>query len=160
MSTQSFQVRADTNAPADRSIFDLSAMGSETMVDTDLGLVPAKKLTTQHRLRTHGNGFATIEWVDRLGFSPQDLRKYRGLKPVLIPAGYFGPGLPRRSTVLSPRQMVWSKRPGGSHLAFGSARMLSPDPTHFQDQDISVSYVALACSRPVMFNAEGIFLSC
>ena len=160
MSNETFQVRADTSVPVDRSIFNLSAMGSESMVETDHGLVPARHLTTQHRLRSHVDGFAAIEWVERLELGSEDLRKFPGLKPVLIPADHFGPGLPRRNTVLSPRQMVWAEMPGGSHLAFGSARMLSPYPTHFQDQDIAVSYVVLACSRPVMFNVEGIWLSC
>ena len=64
------------------------------------------RVTTQHRLRSHVDGFATIEWVERLELSSEDLRKYPGLKPVLIPADHFGPDVPRRNTVLSPRQMV------------------------------------------------------
>ena len=118
MSNQTIQVRAGTNVPVDRCIFNFSAMGSESMVETDHGLVPAKYLTTQHRLRTQADGFAAIEWVDCLDLSAENLRRYPGLKPVLIPAGHFGPGLPRRNTVLSPLQMVWAEKSGGSLKEF------------------------------------------
>ena len=160
MSTQTFQVRTDTTVPVDSSIFNLRAVGSETMVETDQGLLPAKSLTTQHRLREHRGLFVDIEWVERLDLSAENLNKYPGLNPVLIPAGLFGPGLPRRNTVLSPSQKIWAKRSDGIPGAFGSARMLAPDPLKFHEQDIAVSYIVLACSRPVMFNAEGMWLSC
>ena len=119
MSTQTFQVRADTCVPVDRSIFNLSAFGSETMVDSDQGLLPAKFLTTQHRLKCHRGLHADIEWIERLDLSAYDLNRYPDLKPVVIPAGYFGTGLPRRDTLLSPGQKLWAKRPGGtqSHSA-------------------------------------------
>ena len=64
MSSQTFQVRADTTLPVDRSIFNLSAVGSESMVESDLGLVPAKSLTTQHRLKEHRGLFVDIEWIE------------------------------------------------------------------------------------------------
>ena len=102
MSTQTFQVRADTGVPVDRSIFNLSALGSETMVDSDQGPVLAKSLTTQHRLKCHRGLYADIEWIERLDLSAYDLNRYPDLKPVVIPAGYFGPRLPRRDTLLSP----------------------------------------------------------
>ena len=160
MSTQTFQVRADTGVPVDRSIFNLSALGSETMVDSDQGPVLAKSLTTQHRLKGHQGFYADVEWVERLDLSADDLNKYPDLKPVVIPAGYFGPGLPRRDTLLSPGQKLWAECPGGSHIAFGSARMLAPDPLQFRDKDIAISYIVVACSRPTMLNAEGMWLSC
>ena len=112
------------------------------------------------QLRTPRNKLVAIEWVELLELSPKELRRYPGLKPVLIPAGYFGLGLPRRNTILSPAQKLWAERPGGSHIAFGSARMLAPNPKLFHEQDIAVSYVTLACSRPTMFNAEGIWVPC
>ena len=160
MSTQTFQVRADTGVPVDRSIFNLSAFGSQTMVDSDQGFVPAKSLTPQHRLKCHRGILSDIKWVERLDLSGDDLNKYPDLKPVVIPTGYFGPGLPRRDTLLSPGQKLWAECQGGSYIAFGSARMLAPDSSQFREQDIAISYIVLACSSPTFFNAEGMWLSC
>lgn len=160
MSKQTIKVQLDRTVPVDWSIFKLSAVGSETLVETDQGFVRASCLAPEHRLIEHGGSSVDIEWVDRRDFSADDLRAYPDLNPVVIPAGQFGFGIPRRNTILSPNQMIWAERQGGIHLAFGSARRLAPEPFKLRNQGIPVSYVVLVCSRPAMFNAEGMWLPC
>ena len=160
MSTQTFQVRADTCVPVDHSIFGLRAFGEETRFETDMGTLAAKLLTTQHRLRTLRGSNVRIEWIERLDIDPDTLNRYPDLKPVLIAAGQFRPGVPCRNTVLSPGQKIWTDTAGDVAGRFGSARMLSENPDRFRDQDISVAYIILACSRPSFLRAEGMWVSC
>ena len=160
MSTQTFQVRADTCVQVDPSIFGLRAFGEETRFETDQGTVPAKLLTTQHRLRTLKGSYVGIEWIERLDLDPDTLNRYPDLKPVLITAGQFRPGVPCRNTVLSPNQKIWTDTSGEAAGSFGSARMLSENPDRFRDQDISVAYIVLGCSRPSFLRAEGLWVTC
>ena len=160
VSKQTFQVKADTCVPVDRSIFGLRAFGEETRFETDQGAVPAKLLTTQHRLRTLKGPLVGIEWIERLDLDPDTLNRYPDLKPVLISAGQFRPGVPCRNTLLSPGQKIWSDTSGEKAGSFGSARMLAENPDMFRDQDISVAYIVLACTRPSFLRAEGMWVSC
>ena len=75
MSTQTFQVRADTRVPVDLSVFGLRAFGDETRFETDLGTLPAKLLTKQHRLRTLKGPHVGIEWIERLDLDPDTLSR-------------------------------------------------------------------------------------
>ena len=160
MSTQTFQVRADTCVPVDHSIFGLHAFGEDTRFETDMGTLPAKLLTTQHRLRTLKGSYVGIEWIERLDLDPDTLNRYPDLKPVLITAGQFRPGVPCRNTVLSPSQKIWTDTAGEATGSFGSARMLSENPDRFRDQEISAAYIVLGCSRPSFLRAEGMWVSC
>ena len=160
MNTQTFQVKADACVPVDRSIFGLCAFGEDTRFETDMGTLPAKLLTTQHRLRTLKGPHVGIEWIERLDLDLDTLNRYPDLKPVLITAGQFRPGVPCRNTVLSPSQKIWTDTAGEATGSFGSARMLSENSDKFRDQEISAAYIVLGCSRPSFVRAEGMWVSC
>lgn len=160
MSEQTSEVRRDVAISVDPSVFNIRAFGAETLIDTDVGCVSAGELTLNHRLRSLNSGYIAIDWVRRLHLDACDLQRYPDLTPVLILAGQFRPGVPRRNIILSPSQRIWTGEDDADPGVFGSANALAEDPLSLRNREISVSYIVVACSRPAFLRAEGIWVSC
>lgn len=72
------------------------------MIATDRGLRPVEDLRRGDRVVTRDNGLKRIVWVGSRNFSYHDLVEEVALRPVLIRAGAFGDGYPRRDMIVSP----------------------------------------------------------
>ncbi len=160
MSKCILQVKADTSVPVNNSIFTVRGFSEETMLETHLGPIPAKDLTTRHLLRSMRGGYLGIEWVQRLELDANDLERFPHLKPVAIKAGQFGPGAPRRDTVVSRDQTVWSGENSHDTVGcFGSSLMWAEDPDQFRDHSFAFTYITFACERQGFIRAEGLWFA-
>ena len=71
--------------------------GSETPVET---------LKVGDRVATLDQGVQTVRWVGRRPLSVPTLLRYPKLRPILIPAGSLGPGIPTRDLHVSPQHRI------------------------------------------------------
>ncbi|MDJ0993235.1 MAG: Hint domain-containing protein [Dinoroseobacter sp.] len=160
MSEKRVLVKPGAKRPVNPSVFGLRAFSEETILDTHLGPVPAKDVTPQHLLQALDGSFVEIEWIQRLNLDATTLKQYPDLKPVLIEAGQFGPGAPRRNTLVSRSHTVLAGEKSDKVSCFGSALLWSKYPTLFDDRSFDFTYIVIACQRTVFVSAEGLWFAC
>ncbi|WP_243613304.1 Hint domain-containing protein [Shimia aestuarii] len=77
-----------------------------TMIETDQGLRPVEQLGVGDRVLTLDNGFQEVRWINMRALSPLDLVLRPNLKPIHIPAGALGEGMPTEMLVVSPQHRI------------------------------------------------------
>lgn len=160
MSKRIVQVKADTRIPSNDNIFALRGFSEETMLETNLGPIPAKDLTTHHLIRSMNGTYLSVEVVQRLELDASDLKRFAHLKPVLLKAGQFGLGAPRRDTLVSRDHTIWSGEKNGKGVGFfGSSAMWAHDPDQLREHSFSFTYIAFACERAGFIRAEGLWFA-
>ena len=148
---------SDPRLPQSRDVARLRAFGHTTLIETDRGPVPAIEVRRGDLLRTSTGDLAEVVWTDRLHLDACFLRSVPSLKPVLICEGDLG-FAPLRNVVLSPEQFVWDDTaPEGP--GFRRAADVTRHPKVFARSDVAVTYVSLLCDRPVVVEAEGLWVS-
>lgn len=153
------RTNANSNQPLNPSVFGLKAFSEVTMLETHLGPMPAKNVTAQHLLRTINGTFVGIEWIQRVRLDSITLKQYPDLKPVLLEAGQFGPGLPRRNTLVSRSHVFLAGEVMDKVSRFGSALMWAKEPDRFRDRDFDFTYIVIACERTTFISAEGLWFA-
>lgn len=149
-------VSSGPHLPCSRDLARLRGFGPSTLIETEIGPVPAIELRKGDRLRTFGGGLTEVVWTDRLHLDARFLRTVPALKPVIFCEGDLG-FAPLRNVVLSPEQLVWDDaRPDGP--GFRRAAETTRNPGAFARRDIDVTYVSLLCAEPVAIEAEGLWI--
>ena len=154
-----YQVSLDATVAADPSIFNLNAVSADTVLDTDQGKALACDVTTMHRLRVVGGGFSAINWIWHLNLDREVLQQYPDLQPVLLKKDMLAPNVPSRDTHLSPQTMIWTDETCGAFSVYGAAHMFG-DLVDQANPAEDAKYVVIALSRPTMFLADGMWVSC
>jgi hypothetical protein len=140
-----------------RDLARLRSFGPDTLIETDRGLLPAREIRRNDRLRTSGGEYAGIAWLDRLHLDAAFLRSVPELKPVLICEGDLG-FAPLRNVVLSPQQFVWDRQVGDGG-DFRPAAEVTSHPRLFERRDVNVTYISIVCHAPLVIEAEGLWVS-
>lgn len=131
-----------------------------TMVATPRGEVAVEKLVAGDRIVTRDNGAQEIRWVGRRDLSWAQLLSNNHLKPILIPVGGLGNGLPEREMLVSPnhRMLVANDR---TQLYFAenevlvAAKHLVGGEGVRQVDRAGVSYIHFMCDRHQVVLADG-----
>lgn len=96
-----------------------------TLIETDRGPKLVEDLKLGDRVRTLDHGYQPICWIGTTALSLRNLLLRPDLRPVLIPAGSLGKGLPTRDLRVSPQHRVllggWEVQ-----LNFGQDQVLAP----------------------------------
>ena len=143
--------------PRSRDLARIRAFGSATYIETRSGPVPASDVRVGDLLLTSKGSHAEVVWTDRIHLDAGFLRSIPELKPVLICEGDLG-FAPLRNVVLSPEQFIWDPS-GPDGAGFRRAADVTRHPSLFDRRDVSVTYVSLLCSEPVVIEAEGLWVS-
>lgn len=159
MSKRTVQIKADSKVPLTPNVFGLRAFCEETILDTHLGPLPARDVTTMHSLRSLDGSFVGIEWIQRLQLDATTLKNYPDLKPVLLEVGQFGPNLPRRNMLVSRSHSLCAGDATDKVCQFGSAQMWCKHPDIFRDRSFDFTYIVIACERTTFINAEGLWFA-
>lgn len=77
-----------------------------TMMATPRGETPVERLRVGDRVITRDNGLQEIRWIGTRRLSAQEMIGAPHLRPVLIPAGALGHGLPERDLLVSPQHRL------------------------------------------------------
>jgi hypothetical protein len=143
--------------PVSRDLARLRAFGTDTLLGTARGDMPASEIRSGDLLRTSNGKLAEVTWTDTLHLDASFIRSVPELRPVLFCAGDFGES-PRRNVVLSPRQYVWYPdfETGGE---FRHAADVTPYPNAYRDRDLAVTYVSILCDTPVIVEADGLWIA-
>lgn len=97
----------------------------ETRILTDEGWIAAICLRPGDRVVTRDNGLQTIRWVGHKSFSAAELIGDPTLRPVRIPAQFFGTDHAPRDLIISPQHRV-ALVEASSSILFGEPEVLSP----------------------------------
>ncbi len=73
-----------------------------TMIETEIGAIPAEAIRTGDRVQTRDHGYQTVLWVGQHQFNWTDLRRNQHMAPILIKAGALGPDMPAQDMLVSP----------------------------------------------------------
>ncbi len=94
-----------------------------TLILTDRGEVPVERLAVGDLVVTRDNGLRPVRWIGRKDLTLADLVVNPALRPVRIPQGAMGPGLPARDMRVSPqhRMLMIGAR---AEMFFGEAEVL------------------------------------
>ena len=76
-------------------------LAAGTLVETPGGAVPVEWLRPGDQVLTRDRGAQTLRWVGRRRIGPEEQLAEPKLRPVTIPAGALGNGLPRRALTVS-----------------------------------------------------------
>ncbi|MGB4828652.1 MAG: Hint domain-containing protein, partial [Paracoccaceae bacterium] len=77
-----------------------------TLILTDRGEVAVEALAIGDLVVTRDNGLQEVRWIGRKDLSLADLVVHPELRPMLIPRGAMGPGLPARDMRVSPQHRM------------------------------------------------------
>ena len=77
-----------------------------TLIETEEGLRPVEELGVGDRVLTLDNGYQEVRWINRREVTPLDLVLRPTLKPIRIPVGALGEGMPRWDLTVSPQHRI------------------------------------------------------
>ncbi|MCA8867154.1 MAG: Hint domain-containing protein [Rhodobacteraceae bacterium] len=104
---------------------DLACFAVGTLIETDRGQVAVEELQVGDLVVTADHGLQPIRWIGRSPLTQRDLLARPHLRPIRIPSGSFGGGIPSRDLVLSPQHRVllegWQ-----IELNFGTRQVFAP----------------------------------
>lgn len=159
MSKVIVQAKPESRVPVEQNTFCLRGYCEETIFETNFGPIPAKHLTTHHRLRAFGGGYIGIEWVRRIEFEACDLEQYPDLKPVLLKTDKLGVAAPYRNVLVSRSHHIWSDASTEVAGCFGSSMLWADKPDRFREQEFGFTYITFACERRAFVRAEGLWFA-
>lgn len=144
----------DDTIVAATDLVALRAFGVDTKIETAKGPKSASQLIEGDRIRAKTGELVEIDWIETIHLDADFLERHPGMRPVLFCLDDLGSGSPKRNTIMSPAQMIWSDSEG-----YRSASQLSKHPSVFRSSAISVSYIAFTCRKPTVVNADGLWVS-
>lgn len=110
---------ADGNSTSGTAVFDsgqtvifseienlIICFAQGTQIRAETGQAPVETLKVGDRIVTRNHGLQTIRWIGKRALGPEDLINYPQLRPIRIPAGALGPGVPSRDLVVSPQHRI------------------------------------------------------
>lgn len=77
-----------------------------TLIATDRGSVRIEDLRVGDRVLTRDRGYRPVRWIGARRFDGNMLADHPELRPVVIPAGALGQGLPTHDLVVSPQHRI------------------------------------------------------
>ena len=95
-----------------------------TLIETARGTLKIEDLREGDLVQTR-NGLKALRWIGKRRLVAVDLRANPKLLPVIVPAGAFGNGLPKRDISFSPQHRVLIRSAIAERM-FGSAEVLVP----------------------------------
>jgi len=95
------RVLTETDVTVPANPYDPLCLTANCMVETQTGLRPAAALRAGDRVRTLDAGFLPLRRVFRHAVTASEMREALALRPIHIPKGAFGAGLPRRDMAVS-----------------------------------------------------------
>jgi serralysin len=131
-----------------------------TMIATDRGEMRVENLRAGDLVMTRDHGPRPLRWTGRRDLDAADLMAMPALRPVLIPAGALGAGMPRRDMMVSPqhRMLIAGAVPEmlfGTHEVLVAAIHLVGRGGIVQATVPAVSYVHLLCDAHEIICADG-----
>ncbi|NAZ35236.1 Hint domain-containing protein [Rubellimicrobium sp. CFH 75288] len=99
---------------------------SGTLIATPSGERPVEAIRPGDLVLTADGAAQPVVWIGRRTLSAADLLLNPRLRPVIVPAGLFGPGLPRRDLGLSPQHRIVIRGGAVDLLAGCGGRALAP----------------------------------
>ncbi|MFV0302131.1 MAG: Hint domain-containing protein [Paracoccus sp. (in: a-proteobacteria)] len=97
--------------------------GSDTLIDTEAGQIPAGCLTVGMQVRTRDHGWQPVRWIGRRSMTPAEMAAAPNLRPIRIRAGALGAGLPTSDVLVSPQHRVLVRSSIAQRL-FGTQEVL------------------------------------
>ncbi|MGP9805246.1 Hint domain-containing protein [Paracoccus sp. NSM] len=95
-----------------------------TLIETARGTLKIEDLREGDLVQTR-NGMKALRWIGKRRLDAVDLRANPKLLPVIVPAGAFGNGLPKRDISFSPQHRLLIRSAIAERM-FGSAEVLVP----------------------------------
>ncbi|PPB81507.1 Hint domain-containing protein [Albidovulum inexpectatum] len=77
-----------------------------TMIATDRGSIRIEDLRVGDRVLTRDRGYRPIRWIGARRFDCDALVEHPELRPILIPAGALGQGVPATDLIVSPQHRI------------------------------------------------------
>ena len=134
-----------------------------TLIETKEALVPIEKLVVGDLVRTLDDDFQPIRWIGRTTIAARDLEQQPRLRPILIPTGAFGSGLPARPMAVSPMHRIMRESAVGE-LLFGEGEVLvaakyllgkyGVETAHGSE---NVTYIHLCFDRHQIVQSDGVW---
>lgn len=131
-----------------------------TLIATPRGEVPVECLRPGDRIVTRDNGLQEIRWIGQKTLGWADLIANPHLKPVLVPQGSLGHGLPERDMLVSPnhRLLVANDRTAlyfDEHEVLVAAKHLTAARGPHSVDAAGVTYVHFMCDRHEVVLSNG-----
>lgn len=130
------------------------------------GEVAVEDLAPGDLVETVDAGAQPLLRVRRRILSPEDLRAAPGLRPVRIPAGALGGGLPRRDLVLSPqhhvlvRSRLAERMIGAEEVLVAALHLAGSGGIAQTDPEDGIDYWQLMFDSHQLIHAEGARIEC
>ncbi|TWI31191.1 Hint domain-containing protein [Paracoccus sulfuroxidans] len=121
--------------------------GSDALIETQNGPVPAGKLQVGDLVRTQDAGLQPIRWIGKRSLDEAALSEAARLRPIRIRAGALGDGLPSSDLIVSPqhRMLVRSKITrrmfGCDEVLIAAKQLLQIDGIEVAEDLTGVTYV-------------------
>ena len=77
-----------------------------TLIETDRGAVAVESIRVGDRVLTRDSGYRPVRWVGRRDLGKDELFHMQDLVPIRISQGAFGPDMPSRDMLVSPRHRI------------------------------------------------------
>ncbi|MEO0999058.1 MAG: Hint domain-containing protein [Pseudomonadota bacterium] len=133
-----------------------------SLIATPTGPRPVETLAIGDLVITEDRGLQAIRWVGRRRMTGARLRAMPELRPILIPRGSLGPGLPERDMRVSPQHRMLLDGPA-CRLTHGSDAVLVPAKALLNCAGIAadtgcreVEYVHVLFDRHEIIWADGV----
>ncbi|TCL01265.1 Hint domain-containing protein [Shimia isoporae] len=132
-----------------------------TMIDTPDGRVPVEKLKAGDTVCLADGGSAVLRWVSKSHFSYSDLLRSADVRPVCVPEGSLGKGLPEADLWVSQQHRIalsgWQVEMLTAHAAvFAQAKHITAAPgIPGPEWRAGVDYVHLLFDRHELVLANG-----
>ena len=128
-----------------------------TRIRTNLGDVHATALRKGDEVQTVTGEYLPILWLTRICLDERILAEKPDCNPVVFAAGAFGPQVPVREIMISPRQVVIADGRTGLARSEEAAR-LTTRPGIRRLRETSLSYTMFHLGRSAEVYCEGVFL--
>lgn len=136
------------------SYANVICFAAQTRIDTPQGPRPAGALKPGDRVLTRDNDVQPLIWTCAMALSFDSRTDRR--RPILIPAGAFGPDAPRRPVIVSPQHRVLVDMPAGPVLAPAKGLLGWRGIRVVRGRD-RIVYVHLLCPRHDVLSADGLW---
>ncbi|SIT06591.1 Hint domain-containing protein [Paracoccus saliphilus] len=98
---------------------------ANTLIETDHGNKPVEELQIGDMIATMDDGYQPIRWIGSTSRDAIDIARNPKLRPIRIPAGALGGGLPKRDLMVSRQHRVLVKSKIAQRM-FGADEVLIP----------------------------------
>ncbi|WP_299966163.1 Hint domain-containing protein [uncultured Roseobacter sp.] len=135
--------------------------GPGTMITTQNGDIPVEWLETGDRVLTRDNGYQPIVWIGRTKLQPGYFAEQPEARPVCLPAGALGPGMPTHDLQVTGDHRVLINS-AQAELLFCANEVLAPAKAWI-DRGVARSVIpmvpytltGIACAQHQIILAEG-----